>query len=384
MFKRARILGVGRTPFFKQSNRSVLSLALEATENACADAGIEPQELDGVATYEIDDSIPALSILNALGCPDVAWFTDLHGGANVSLTALLYAAMVVDAGLAQRVVVFRAINGRSESRLGGTGHEIVARQGMQYTAPVGWTTYGQIDAMMARRHMALYGTTSDQLGAVAISTRAWALPNEWAVMRTPLTLDEYRRSPLISSPFRLLDYCQESDFGYAVIIGTAGSSATPSREIEILSGAHGAGRRPGADNWGHVEWHEHATTFSHYLRDRLFARAGMSHKDFQAVYLYDCFTFTVISQLEGFGFVPVGEGGPFVETGAIGPGGSLAVNSHGGLLSEGYGHGMNALFEAVTQLRGEAGPRQLPRLERTLLTGGATTTGCAVVIGVSG
>ena len=113
MFKKARILGIGRTPFFKESGRSVLSLALEATENACADAGIDPQALDAAATFEIDDSIPALTVLNALGCPKISWFSDLHGGANISLTTFMYAAMLVEHGLVDNVVLFRAINGRS-------------------------------------------------------------------------------------------------------------------------------------------------------------------------------------------------------------------------------------------------------------------------------
>jgi acetyl-CoA acetyltransferase len=381
MFSRARILGIGRTPFFRDSQRSVLSLALEATAMACADAGIEPKSLDASMTYAIDDSIPALSVLNALGCEKVAWFTDLDGGGNVSLTTLLQAAMVVETGLAERVVVFRAINGRSESRLGGKGKVIATSGGLQFTAPVGWTTYGQFDAMMARRHMELYGTSTEHFGSVALAARQWASANPNAVRREPLTMEEYERSPLISSPFRLLDFCQESDCAFAVVIGSAGTSAWPTREVQIVSGVHGGGPRPGGDNWGHIEWREHASTFSHWLRERLYARAGIEASDIDALYLYDCFTFSVIGQLEGFGFAEPGGGGPLAASGAIGPGGTLPVNSHGGLLSEGYGHGMNHVHEAVTQVRDEAGDRQLPDVELALVTGGATTTGCAVVLG---
>lgn len=383
MFSKARILGIGRTPFFRDSQRSVLSLALEATELACSDAGLDPQSLDGSVTYAIDDSIPALSILNALGCEQVSWFTDLDGGGNVSLTALLQAAMVVESGLAERVVVFRAINGRSESRLGGKGKEVVAEGGLQFTAPVGWTTYGQFDAMMARRHMDKYGTTEEHLGSVAVAARAWAAANPMAVKREPLTLDDYLRSPMVSSPFRLLDFCQESDCAFAVVVGRAGTSAWPAREVEIVSGVHGGGPRPGADNWGHIEFGEHSKTFSHWLRERLYARPGIGPDDIDLLCLYDCFTFTVISQLEGFGFAEPGGGGPLAASGAIGPGGARPVNSHGGLLSEGYGHGMNHVYESVLQLRDEAGPRQLPDVELALVTGGATTTGCAVVLGMT-
>lgn len=381
LFSSARILGIGRTPFFKSSGRSVLSLAVEATEAACLDAAIQPEELDGAITYAIDDSIPALSVLNALGSQEIFWFSDLHGGGNVSLTSLLQAAMVVEHGLADRVVVFRAINGRSESRLGGKSKPVLTDGGMQFTAPVGWTTYGRFDAMMARRHMELFGTTSDQFGAVAIAARAWAVDNPNATMRRPLTLEEYRASPMISDPFRLLDYCQESDCAFAVVVGRAGSSGDPQREVQILSGAHGGGPRPGGDNWGHIEWAEHGETFSRYLKRKLYDPAQIRPADIDVLYLYDCFTFSVIGQLEGFGFVSRGEGGPFVAEGLTGPGGTTPVNTNGGLLSEGYGHGMNNLVEAVHQLRGEAGPRQLDGVDVTLVTGGATTTGCAIILG---
>lgn len=381
MLTSARLLGAGRTAFSRSSGRSVLSLALEATEGACADAGIDPVDLDGVVTYAIDDSIPALSVLNALGCPNIHWFTDLYGGGNVSLTSIIQAALVVEHGLAERVVVFRAINGRSESRLGGTSKPMYAEGGLQYTAPVGWTTYGRFDAMMARRHMSVYGTTTDQLGHVAMAAREWAMANPHAVMRKPMTLEDYYASPMISDPFRLFDYCQESDVAFAVVIGKAGTSATPAREIPILSGVHGGGPRPGGDNWGHIEWAEHARTFSHFLKDRLYSPAGVTVADIDLLYLYDCFTFSVLGQLEGFGFAGPGESGPLAESGALRPGGSLSLNTNGGLLSEGYGHGMNHVVEAILQLRKEAKDRQLPNADTALLTGGATTTGCALLLG---
>ena len=383
MFSRARILGTGRTPFSKASGRSVLSLALEATEGACRDAGIDARDLDGVVTYAIDDSINSTSVLNALGCPDIRWFADFNGGGNQFLTSLLQAAMVVEHGLAERVVVFRAINGRSESRLGGSSKSIAARGGMQYTAPVGWTTYGRFDAMMARRHMEIYGTTTDHLGGVAVAAREWAVSNPNATMRKPLSLEDYYQSPMISDPFRLLDYCQEFDCAFAVVIGAAGTSATPSREIEFVSGVLGGGPRPGGDHWGYIEWAEHAKTFSHFLKQRLYGPAGLRSSDIDLLYLYDCFTFSVLGQLEGFGFAKPGESGALVASGATGPGGHVPVNTHGGLLSEGYGHGMNNFVEAVLQLRKEAGDRQLPRADRALVTGGATTTGCAIVLGAA-
>jgi acetyl-CoA acetyltransferase len=380
MYKRARLLGIGRTPYYRASNRSVLDLALEATTRACEDAGVPLDRVTGACTYGLGDTISAVSLLNALGT-EVHWLTDLYGGASVSLTAIMMAASVVDAGLAEYVVVFRALNGRSGFRLGGSETRIEASADLQFSAPVGMTTYGQSDAMMARRHMALYGTTSAQFGAIAVAARKWALLNDWAVSKRPLSLDDHQTSRMIADPFRIYDFCLESDCGYAVIIGPEDGSATKGRNVKIASGIDGGGPRPGAaDNGGNVEWLEHARTYGHFIKDRLYKRAGLSAAEMDIVCLYDCFTFTVLSQLEGFGFAAVGDGGPMAESGALAPGGSRPVNTHGGLLSEGYGHGFNHLYEAVSQLRNEAGIRQQESHSTALLTAGAMTTGCALIL----
>jgi acetyl-CoA acetyltransferase len=264
--------------------------------------------------------------------------------------------------------------------LGGTGKTIIAKDERQHSAPVGLTTYGQVSAMFARRHMERYGTTSEHFGHVAVAARAYAASNPAAMHREPLTIEKHQTSRMISDPYHLYDYCLESDSAHAVIIGPAGTSGTPSREIDILAAMHVAGPHPGADSWGSMEYEEHTVNFGKHLGDRLFAQAKISRPEIDLAYLYDCFTFSVISQLEGFGFVPEGEGGPFVASGAIYPGGSLPLNTHGGMLSEGYGHALNGLHEAVTQLRREAGDRQIAKADTALVSGGATTTGNAVVL----
>lgn len=375
----ARILGVGRTPFYKSSGRSMLDLAIAATRDACRDAGVPLSSIDGAATFGLNDTITAISFLNALGC-EVKWYSDLQGGANIALSSLMIAAQVVNAGLAERIVVFRAINSRSGLRLGGIGTEPPTYGDAQFAVPVGWATYGQMDAICARRHMEIYGTTSEQFGAVAVAASQWASMNAWAMRKQPITLEDHQRSPMVADPFRLYDFCLESDCGFAVVIGRPGTSGDPKREVRIDGWAQGGGPRPGSDPWGRTEWHEHAHTFGKYIGERLFRDADTKPDDIGIVCLYDCFTFVVISTLEAFGFVKYGEGGALAASGALGPGGSRPVNPHGGLLSEGYGHAFNHLYEAAVQLRGEAGARQLRDNETALVTSGATTTGSALIL----
>jgi acetyl-CoA acetyltransferase len=377
---RARILGSGRTSFSRASGRSVLSLALEATDKACSDAGIGPSQIQGACTFGINDTISARALLNILPLSDIRWFCDLDGGGNISLTSVMLAAQMVDQGELDFAIVFRALNGRSAGRLGGTGKSIVAKEDRQYSASVGLTTYGQVSAMFARRHMERYGTTSEQFGHVAVAARSYAVDNPAAMRREPMTIEQHQMSRMVADPYHLYDFCLESDSAHAVLIGPAGSSATPGREIDIRAAMHVAGPHPGSDSWGSLEYEEHTVNFGRHLGDRLFAKAEMTRGDIDLTYLYDCFTFSVISQLEGFGFVPDGEGGPFVASGAIDPGGSFPLNTHGGMLSEGYGHAFNGLHEAITQLRGEAEDRQIARAETALVSGGATTSGNALVL----
>lgn len=377
--QQARILGVGRTPYFRRSGRSMLDLAVDATASACRDAGLPLGRIDGAITFGLNDTVTAISLLNTLG-GEVSWYSDLQGGANIALSSVILAAQIVEAGLAENIVVFRSINSRSGLRLGGAGTKLATSGDAQFAIPVGWSTYGQIDAMSARRHMEIYGSTSEQFGAVAVAASQWAAQNEWAVRKTPITLEQHQASRMISDPFRLYDFCLESDCAFAVIVGRRGASASPGREINIDGVAQGGGPRPGSDPWGRTEWHEHAVTFGHYIAQPMYRQAGTSPGEIGIVCLYDCFTWVVISALEAFGFAAPGEAGPLAASGALAPGGSRPVNTHGGLLSEGYAHSFNHLYEAVSQLRGEAGKRQLSDNQTALVTSGATTTGSALIL----
>jgi acetyl-CoA acetyltransferase len=220
-------------------------------------------------------------------------------------------------------------------------------------------------ALAARRHMERFGTTSDQLGAIAVAQRAWAGLNPLAQLRDPITLEDYHASRWIAEPFHLLDCCLVSNGGIAVIVTSADRAAglrQPPVWVRGWAQAHPghSGRR--FDDFGSVTGA--ATAGPAALR-----MAGAELGDIDVVELYDCYTYTVLVTLEDYGFCEKGEGGPFAASGVLGPDGKLKVNTGGGQLSSYYMWGMTPLSEAVIQARGQAGQRQVPRHELVLVSG---------------
>jgi len=374
------IAGIGETAYSTNSGTPVLNLAVEACRRAAADAGVDVRDIDGIVSYNYGDSAPAIGVATALGIPAAGYAVDYSGGGNAANLITLAAVAAIEAGLAKSVLCFRAMNGRSGYRLGGD-RDLQARGVSQYTAPFGFITYPQAMAMWCRRHMIRYGTTSEQLGEVAVSTRDNARLNPRAMKRDPMTLDDYLGARFIAEPFRLYDICLESDGACAVLI----TSADRARDLKqtpvyIMGGAYGGGPDQGEDLFDALRWPEHARNYSAYIADDLWKSAGVGPADIDVAEIYDCFTYSVRMQLEGFGFCKEGEGGPFVQSGAIRRNGSLPVNTHGGLLSEAYIHGFNHVLEAVRQLRHDAGPMQVPDAEIALTTAGAMTCGSAMVL----
>lgn len=374
------IVGIGHTAYMKNSGTTVLNLATEACLKATEDAGIAAADVDGIVSFHFNDSVPAIAVATALGIPQAGYAVDYAGGGNAANLITLSAAAAIEAGLAETVICYRAMNGRSGFRLGG-GRELSARGITQYTAPFGWITYPQAMAMWCRRHMIEYGTTAEQLGTVAVTCRENAGRNPRAMQREAITMDDYLASRAIVEPFRLLDICLESDGACAVVITSAERAMDlKQRPIYIMGGAYGGGPNQGEDLFDAIRWPEHARNYSHYIADDLWTSAGVGPSDVDVAEIYDCFTYSVIMQLEGFGFCKEGEGGPFVASGRIARDGALPVNTHGGLLSEAYIHGFNHVIEAVEQLRGTAGPRQVADAEIALTTAGAMTCGSAMVL----
>jgi acetyl-CoA acetyltransferase len=219
--------------------------------------------------------------------------------------------------------------------------------------------------MAARRHMERYGTTSEQLGAIAVAQRDWAVLNPLAQLRTPITIEDYLASRWVAEPFRLLDCCLVSNGGAAVIVTSADRAAglrPPPVYVRGWAQAHPghSGRR--FDDFGLVSGA--ATAGPAALR-----MAGADLADIDVVELYDCYTYTVLVTLEDYGFCAKGEGGPFAASGVLGPDGKLKLNTGGGQLSAYYLWGMTPLSEAVLQARGQAGARQVPDHDLVLVSG---------------
>ena len=374
------IVGIGFTKFTRNpaEARSVGELAVEACRRAIDDAGIGVADVDGLLSYSMGDSIPTRDAAGAIGLSEVNWFSDILSGGTFTAAIVEHAALAIRAGLAKRVVCFRAMNGYSGRRL-GQGGEGGPSSNRQFTLPYGLVAPAEIFGMPARRHMHRYGTKKEQMGAVAVQMRKNASLNERAVRRDPITLEQYMASRIIADPYSLFDCCQETDGACAIVVCRADEAATLRRPpVHLLGAVLGAGPRPRLpfDGWADMSESHFAT-----LAQRLYDKTRLGPKDVDVALIYDAFTWEVIKQLEDFGFCGQGEGGPFVESGAIAAGGSIPVNPHGGLHSEAYVHGFNHVIEAVQQLRNDAGVRQVSNANVALVTGFAFSAGSAMLLG---
>ena len=369
---RAAIVGLGRTTYGKRgelAGRGTTALAAEAILDACADAGVSATDIDGFTSYANDSSdVAALSAaFNAerLRFTGMAWGV---GGGSM-LGAFLHAAMAVATGQAKLVAVVHAIVQPPSGRFGGTGASGTPRKYPAVRTPA------QTFAMQARRHMHLYGTTIDHFGAVAVSTRAYAVNNPDARFRDPITLEDHHASRLIADPLHLLDCCMESD-GACCVLVAATTRAQDLRHSPVLVSAAtmGAGRR-----WGHGQFGgynmpdaDYASAGQRTVAEDLYRNAAIGPGEIDVAMIYDHFTPMVIMALEDFGFAPRGEGGPFVADGNLRPAGAIPTNTHGGNLSEVYLHGMTHVFEAVRQCR-RTSANQIPGAETALVAGGASS-----------
>ncbi len=359
---RAAIAGIGYTEFSKNSGVSTLELGLRAVTAALEDAGLPVSEVDGLATHRVGDSAMPATLAASLGIDDLKFFVDVFGGGSASHSIVGQAALAVASGVANTVVCYRALNARSEFRMGGSGRPAPDQAEFQYQVPYGYLAPPQQFAMAARAHMLQYGTTQEQLGQIAVQQRAQAVDNERALMRKPITLDDYMASRWVVEPFRLFDCCLETDGAVALVVTTPERARDLRKPpVWISAAAWGSGQTLYSDPIA-------TETAAARMAPRLFEMAGVGPADIDVAELYDCFTYSVVVQLEDYGFCAKGDGGPFAASGALARGGALPVNTHGGFLSEGYVHGLNHVCEAVSQLRGEAGSRQVEGAEVALST----------------
>ena len=370
------VVGVGLTDYYRRGqsgDKTHLQLCLEAILNACDDAGISPKEIDGFSSYA--DQMSASVVAPALGVPEVRYSNLVWGGGGGGAAAAMgNAAAAIIAGFADVVAVYHGIKQTPDARFGGSRPEGSPPSPMAagVIAPYGLMSPAQMFALQTRRHMHKYGTTYEHLGEVAISTRANALRNPKALMRSPLTMEDYLNSRWIADPFRLFDCCQENDGAGALIVTSVERAKTLKQAPAVIM----AVAQGGPGTWGnsivnHAMAEDVYTTSGHTtIAKNLYKAAGVGPDDIDVVEFYDHFTGMVLMQLEDYGFCKPGESGPFVAEGNIRwPDGKIPVNTHGGNLSEVYFHATTHLIEGVRQIRGTS-TSQVKDAELALVTGG--------------
>lgn len=369
------IAGIGATEFSKDSGRTEMRLAVEASLAALADAGIEPAEVDGICTYTMDNN-PEIDVHRLIGGKQLTFFSRIDYGGGGACAPVMQAAMAIATGVANVVIVYRAMNERSWYRF-GTGAAInpaptfLAASHYSWYVPAGISTPAGFVAMVARAYMHKYGATSEDFGRVSVAARDFAATNPNAFFHgKPITLEDHQNSRFIAEPLHLLDCCQESDGAVALVI-------TSTERARKLGNAPAVVR---AAAQGSTDTTHRLTSF--YRDDitdlpemglvarQLYAQSKLGPQDIQSAILYDHFTPYVLEQLEEFGFCKRGEAKHFVREGQHARGGRLPVNPNGGQLGEAYIHGMNGIAEAVRQLRGTA-VNQLGGLRNMLVTAGS-------------
>jgi acetyl-CoA acetyltransferase len=377
---RAAIVGIGATEFSKDSGRSELKLAVEAVRAALDDAGLTPDDVDGMVTFTMDTS-PEITVAQAVGIGELSFFSRVHYGGGAACATVQQAALAVATGVADVVVCYRAFNERSGRRFGsGVQHREPSAEGaaLGWSLPFGLLTPASWVAMAAQRYLHAYGLTAEAFGQVAVTDRRHAATNPAAYFYgKPITLEDHAASRWIVEPLRLLDCCQETDGGQAIVVTTVERARDlPNPPAVVLAAAQGAGRAQ-EQMTGFYRGDLTGLPEMGVVARQLWRTSGLKPADIDVGILYDHFTPFVLMQLEEFGFCRPGEAAEFVAAG------TLPINTHGGQLGEAYLHGMNGIAEAVRQLRGSS-VNQIPGAARALVTAGTGVPTSGLVIGADG
>lgn len=370
---KAVIVGAANTRFSKDSGVSELSLAVQAIKGALDDAGLQPSDIDGFATFTMDTN-DEIEVARALGVGEITFWGRSHYGGGAATGSLHQAVMAVATGMAECVAVFRALNGRSGHRFSAGVSQGVSTADIIHWGwymPYGLLTPASWVAMFTQRWMHNTGVTKDALFEVAHQTRQYAVnnPNAFFYQR-PFDRAEYDAARVICDPLQLFDCCQESDGASAVIV------TTPERARDL--------RKPGVSVRGIAQAaapdQEQMTSF--YRQEfaaipemeiaarNCYEMSGLTPNDVDAAVIYDAFSPIVLWQLEAWQFCGFGESGDFVLDGALRPDGRLPTNTHGGQLSEAYIHGVNGIVEAVQLVRGDSLNQPGKTVEHALVTSG--------------
>jgi acetyl-CoA acetyltransferase len=365
----AAVVGIGQTEFSKDSGRSELQLASEAVRAAITDAGLEPSDIDGTVTYT-QDTNDELALMRSVGIDQVRWTSRTpFGGAGASAT-VEHAAAAVASGAADAVVIYRAFNERSGHRFGQPSAAITM-PGQNLYVPYGLDNPAKMYSLWFQHYMHRYGLTNADFGRYSVIARKHAAtnPNAWFYKR-PITLEDHQSSRWIVEPIlRLLDCCQESDGGVAMVITSierARDLRQPVVSIEAVAQGH---IRDGDILFNFYNADSARFPEAEYTARQLWQTSGLTPDDIDVAMIYENFSPVVFYQLEAYGFCGYGEAKDFIADGNIEIGGKVPVNTNGGLLGEGYIHGVNNLLEGVRQLRGTS-PNQVAGAEHVLCAAG--------------
>jgi acetyl-CoA acetyltransferase len=360
------ITGLGMTEMGKVYGLVPAQFAAEAVRRAVDDAGLSLTDVDGLLVSSGISGGVSLSLQRTLQLKDLSLLMEMQAYGSTAGAMIQTAAMAVRAGMADNVVCVFADAPLHPEAGAGTAYSRPRSSGWDgLVGAAGIRGANQMYALAARRHMLRYGTTSEQLGEIAVAQRQWATMNPLAQMRTSITLADHQTSRWIADPLHLFDCCLVSNGGVAVVVTSAErSEALRQPPVHVLGWAqsHRGNFRRRDDDFGLV---------SPAVRSGPAAlkMAGLGVEDIDVVQLYDCYTFTVLLSLEDYGFCKKGEGGEYAASGVLGPKGPLKLNTGGGQLSAYYMWGMTPLSEAIIQVRGQGGARQSPHHDVALVSG---------------
>ena len=345
------VVGVGETDYVRGSGCTTRTLATRAVRAAMEDAGLANTDVDGMLSYSNNDSTMSTFVAGDLGIR-LNFYMDVYGGGS-STEALIGIAMgVIEAGMCNTVAIFRAMNGYSQVRIGGTGgagtRAPLSGNGLMGRA-YGLMSAGQMFSQSFMRHMYDYGTTPEQVAMVKVIHSEHASNNPKAYYKNRVTVEDVVNSRMIVKPLHLLDCCVETDNGTAIIVTSAERARDCRHTPAVIQSVVGRCCKPRADM--HYQSGPISTVAGHYAKNILWPNAGVGPQDIDATGSYDAFTFTTMLQLEDYGFCEKGEGGDYVSSGIMRLGGERPNNTSGGHLCEGYTHGINMVIENVRQLR---------------------------------
>jgi acetyl-CoA acetyltransferase len=370
--RQTAIVGIGATEFSKSSGRSELQLAGEAVLAAVADAGLKPSDVDGLTTFTMETN-PEIEVARTTGLGDLTFFSKIGYGGGAACATVQQASIAVATGVADVVVCYRAFNERSGHRFGSgihRGEPTAEGIAMGWVSAFGLMTPASWVAMFAQRYMHEYGATSEDFGRVSVADRKHAATNPKAwFYEQPITLEDHQNSRWIVEPLHLLDCCQETDGGQAIVVTTVERARDLAQVPAVVSGAAQGSSRGQLSMVSYYRDDIAGLPEMGLVADQLWRQSGIGPDDVQTAVIYDHFTPFVLQQLEEFGFCKRGEAKDFIKDGAIELGGRLPINTHGGQLGEAYLHGMNGIAEGVRQVRGTS-VNQVPDVENVLVTAG--------------